>query len=154
VLVFSVLLFIDHFVVRELFSEVMPEDLNKISGLFLIVCSWAEFYIAFKRILKQDDNNKISVAYLTAFGCLIILFSSIIFQSYRQTTFSEITNEDRIRNFMIGVLGFTVLNGILAFSIAVEVKLKIKWLTTLVNIGIGLLFYFGGPYVLSFIKGE
>ena len=74
VLVFAALLFIDHFVIQESFPELLPETLNKISGLFLIVCSWVEFYVVFKKILKQDDNNKVSVFYLTAFGCLIALF--------------------------------------------------------------------------------
>ena len=154
VLVFTALLFIEHFVILNLFSELTPENLTKVSGFYIIVVTWIELYVVFKRIVKQDEDNKVGVAYLTAFGCLIILFSSIVFQTYRQTEFSEITNEDRIRMFMIGAPGLTLISGIFAFSIAVDVKIKKRWLTTLINIGIVLLFYFAGPYGISLIKGE
>jgi hypothetical protein len=105
----------------------------------------------FKIILKQDDT--ISISYLTVFGCLIVLFSEIIFQSYRQVSFSEITNEERIRIFLMGVIGMPVLTSILAFKVAVELKYKNRLINTLIFIGIGLLGYFASPYVLSFIKG-
>lgn len=154
VLALTALLFIEHFFILNLYSEVTPDILYPISGLFLVFVIYLEFYVVFKRILKQDEDNKISVAYLTAFGCLIALFSSIIFQTFRQTEFSEITNEDRIRIFLIGSPGFTIVAGIFAFSVAVDVKIKKRWLTTIVFIGVGVLFYFLGPYATSLIKGE
>lgn len=154
VLIFTALLFIEHFVILILFEDVTPDTLYIITGAFLVFAIYLQFYVVFKRIVKQDEDNKIGVAYLTAFGCLIVLFSSIIFQTYRQTEFSEITNEDRIRIFMIGAPGFTIVAGIFALSVAVDVKIKKRWLTTLINIGIALLFYFAGPYGISFIKGE
>jgi hypothetical protein len=154
VLVFTALLFIEHFVIRNLFSYVTPDILTIIAGFYLIVVIWVEFYVVFKRIVKQDENNKVSVPYLTAFGCLIVLFSSMIFQTYRQTEFSDVANEDRIRIFMMGCPVFTIVAGIFAFSVAVDVRVKKRWLTTLINIGIVLLFYFVGPYLISFIKGE
>ena len=152
VLVLTGLLFIDIFLVHTYLPERIPNTPINISGLFLVACWWVLFYVVFKIILKQDDT--ISVSYLTIFGCLIILFSEIIFQSYRQVTFSEITNKERIRIFLIGVIGMPVLTSILAFKVAVELKYKNRLINTLIFIGIGLLGYFASPYVLSFIKGE
>ena len=154
VLVFTALLFIEHFFVFILYDDVASDILYPITGLFLVFIIYLEFYVVFKRILKQDEDNKISVAYLTAFGCLIVLFSSIIFQTFRQTEFSEITNEDRIRIFMIGAPGFSIVAGIFAFSVAVDLKMKKRWLTALVYIGMGVLFYFLGPYAKGLIQGE
>lgn len=152
VLILTALLFIDLFVIREIFAYVTPENLNRISGLYIIVCLEVLFHIVFKRILKQHDAT--SVAYLAIFGCLIVLFSETIFQTYRQTTLEYATNEDRIRLFLIGVIGLTALAGITAFPVAVDVKYKKRWLTTVLNIGMGVLFLLAGPYILSFIKGE
>jgi hypothetical protein len=154
VLVFTALLFIEHFLVVSLYEDVTPDILYPISGLFLVFVTYMEFYVVFKRILKQDEDNKISVVYLTAFGCLIVLFSSIVFQTYRQTGFSEITNADRIRIFMIGAPGFAFVSGLFAFSVAIDVKIKNRWLTTLVYAVIGVMFYFLGPYMSGFVKGE
>jgi len=150
--VLTALLFLDFLVLHEYLPERIPGTPIVISGLFLMVCYEVLFYIVFKRILKQHDT--ISMAYMTIFGCLIVLFSEIIFQTYRQTTFSYITNEDRIRVFLIGVLSQSAFAGILALPIAVDVKYKNRWITTLLNVGVGLSFYFAAPYVLSFIRGE
>ncbi|OQP65205.1 hypothetical protein A3860_16155 [Niastella vici] len=152
VLVLTTLLFIDFLILHEFLPERIPGTPIVISGLFLFVCYEVLFYTVFKRILKEDDT--ISVTYLAIFACLIVLFSEIIFQTYRLTTFSYITNEDRIRIFLIGVLGLSAFAGVLALPIAVDVKYKNRWITTLLNVGVGLAFYFVSPYVLSFIKGE
>jgi hypothetical protein len=152
VLVLTALLFINFLFLYEHLPERIPGTPIIISGLFLMVCYEVLFYIVFKRILKQHET--ISVAYLTIFACLIVLFSEIIFQTYRQTTLSYITNEDRIRIFLIGVLGLPAFAGILALPIAVDVKYKNRWITTLLNIGVGLSLYFASPYVLTFVKGE
>jgi hypothetical protein len=153
VLVLTALLFIDILLVHEYLPERIPDTPINISGLFLVACIWILFYVIFKRILKQHDT--IGVVYLTVFGCLIVLFSEIIFQSYRQIGFTEIiADEDRLRIFLIGVLGVTAFAGMLGFCIAVELKYRKKWLTTLLYVGIGFLFYLASPYILSFIKGE
>ncbi|MBO9201236.1 MULTISPECIES: hypothetical protein [Niastella] len=152
VLIFTALLFINFFVVHEFFPEDVPGAGKAISGLFLLVCFEVLFYVVFKRILKQHET--LSVAYLTIFGCLIVLFSGLIFQTYRQATLEYTTNEDRIKIFLIGVLGLTAVAGITAFPVAVDVKYKKRWLTTLLNIGIGLLFLLGVPYLFSLLKGK
>ena len=120
----------------------------------MFICYWVLFYVLFKRILKQDEDNKINVVYLTAIGCLIVLFSQVIFQSYRQTTFEYVTNEERIRIFMLGVFGSTGVAGLIALVVALHLRLKNGWVTLLAIVGLLSLSYFGGPYVLSFIKGE
>jgi hypothetical protein len=107
----------------------------------------------FRRIVKQHDI--VGVVYLTVFACLIVLFSEILFQTYRQTTFDETyTDQDRIRIFLMGVIGMPVFAAAMAFPVAVDVKYKKRWLTTLLNVGIVVLFYFASPYLLSFLKGE
>jgi len=153
VLALTALLFIDHFVIFEALAELLPDSRLILSGLFLMICYWVLFYVLFKRILKQDEDNKISVGYLTAFACLIVLFSQVIFQSYQQTTIAEITNEHRIRIFLIGVFGSTGSAGLFALTIALDLRLKNRWVTTLAIVVLGCLFYFGGPYILSFVKG-
>jgi hypothetical protein len=152
VLVLTALLFIDLLLLHEFLPERIPGTAINISGLFILVCFEVLFYVVFKRILKQHDAT--SVAYLTIFGCLIVLFSEIIFQTYRQTTLSYLTNEDRIRMFLTGVLFLSAFAGITAFPVAVDLKYKKRWLTTVLNIGVGLSLYFASPYILSFIKGE
>ena len=153
VLVLTALLFIDTLLLREYLPEHIPNTPINISGLYVFVCIEVLFHIVFRRILKQHDI--VSVMYLTVFGCLIVLFSEILFQTYRQTTFDETyTDQDRIRIFLIGVIGMPIFAAALAFPIAIDVKYKKRWLTTLLNVGMGASFYFAGPYILSFIKGQ
>ena len=109
-------------------------------------------YVVFKRILKQDDST--GLFYLVIFGSLIVLFSELIFQTYRQTTYSDMENAERLRIFFIGVLGMSAYSAILGFLIAFQLKYKKGWITTLLTVAIVYLFYFSGPYILSFIKGQ
>ena len=152
VLVLTALLFINFFFISEYLPEHIPDTPINISGLFWVVCIWILFHVVFKRILKQDDT--ISLAFLTVFGGLIVLFSELIFQTYRLTTIEDISDKEAIRSFLIAVVGLPLFSSFFAFPTALDLKVKNRALTTFVNIGIGVLLYFSAPYILSFIKGE
>lgn len=146
-------LFIDELLLREYLPEHIPDTPINISGLYIVVCFQVLFHVVFRRILKRHDS--IGVLYLTVFGCLIVLFSEILFQTYRQTTFDEtFTDQDRIRIFLIGVIGMPILAAAMAFPVAIDVKYKKRWLSTLIFVGIGASFYFASPYIMSFLNGE
>jgi hypothetical protein len=157
VLVLTAFFFIDYFFLQDILQELflqffadLPINVN-ISALLIIPFIWGLFYFVFKRILKQDDN--ISIIYLTMFGCLIVLFSELIFQVYR-LTMSEMTNLEKLRTFLIAVLGSAVLSGFMGFSTAVDIKIKNRLLTWVINVGTAALLYFSSFYLLNFIKGE
>ncbi|AEW00828.1 hypothetical protein A4D02_12785 [Niastella koreensis] len=153
VLVLTAILFIDLLLVREYLPEHIPGTPINVFGLFIIVCWEVLFHVVFRRILKQHDY--ISVLYLTVFACLIVLFSEILFQTYRQLAFDETyTDQDRIRIFLIAVIGMPLFAAALAFPVAVDIKYKKRWLTTMLYAVLGASCYFAMPYVLSFIRGE
>jgi hypothetical protein len=153
VLILTAASFIDELLLREFLPEHIPDTPINISGLYIFVCYEVLFQVVFRRIIKRHDI--VGAVYLTVFACLIVLFSEILFQTYRQTTFDETyTDQDRIRIFLIGVIGMPVFAAAVAFPIAIDVKYKKRWLTTLLNVGIVASFYFASPYILSFLKGE
>lgn len=154
VLVLTALLFINYFFIGEYFEEYIPDLPIKVNiqGLFLVVVIWVLFYIVFKRIVKQHDS--VSIAYLAIFGGLIVLFSELIFQTFRVSAMEEMSNFERLKSFLLGTLIMSVLATLMAFSTALDLKIKNRVLITAINIGTAALFYFLGPYVLSFIQGE
>jgi hypothetical protein len=157
VLVLTALFFIEHFFLHDQYFF-LPDDLpdfisNKpisIGSLFLVLSFLGEYYFVFKRILKQDDT--ISIWYLIVFGALIALFSEVIYQFYLQFTFSDIANSDRVWTFFKGVLVFTVLGSIMAFSIAYDLKYKNRWISNLVFIGLFVIFNYTFPYIKDFLS--
>lgn len=154
VLVLTALLFINYFFIGEYFEEYIPELPIKVNvqGLFVVAVIWVLFYIVFKRIVKQHET--VSIAYLTIFGCLIVLFGELIFQTFRVSAMEDVANVERLKSFLLGVLVMPALATLMAFSTALDLKIKNRVLITTINIGTALLFYFSAPYVLSFIKGE
>jgi len=154
VLVLTALLFVNYFFIGEYFEEYIPDLPVKINiqALFIVAVLWVLFYIVFKRIVKRHDN--ISVAYLTIFGCLIVLFSELIFQTFRVGEMEYATNPERLKSFLLGILVTPALATFMAFSTALDLKIKNRVLITAINIGTGALLFFTAPYVLSFIKGE
>lgn len=157
VLVLAALFFIEYFFLRDEYFF-LPDDLSDfisnqpipIGSIFLVLCFWGEYYIVFKRILKEDDT--ISIWYLIVFGALIALFSEVIYQFYLQFTFTDITNSNRMWIFFKGVLAFTVLGSIMAFSTAYDLKYKNRWISGLVFIGLFLIFRFTFPYIKEFLS--
>ena len=152
VIVLTALFFIEYFFLHDQYFF-LPDDLpdfitNKpisIGNLFLVLCILGEYFIVFKRILKQDDT--ISIWYLIVFGALIALFSEVIYQFYLQFTFTDITNSDRMWIFFKNVLALTVLGSIMGFSTAYDLKYKNRWLSTLISIGIFFMLEYVSPYL-------
>jgi len=159
VLVLTAVFFIEHFFLHDEYFF-LPDDLPDfisnsplaIGGLFLALCMMVEYYIVFKWILKQDDT--ISLFYLAIFGCLIALFSEVIFQFYRQFEFADLTNAERMIFFLKDVLVSTALGGFIAFMEAFGLKYKktYPYLTTLINIGFFVLFKYSFPYLKDFLN--
>jgi hypothetical protein len=152
VLVLMALLFVGRFLVYEYLPERIPGTSINITGLSIVLSYGFVQYVVFKRILKQDDST--GLFYLIIFGSLIVLFSELIFQTYRQTTYIDMENSERLRIFFIGVLGMSAYAAVLGFLIAFQLKYKKGWITTLLTVGIVYLFYLASPYILSFIRGE
>jgi hypothetical protein len=151
VLVLTALLFVNYFFIGEYFEEYIPGTSISITGLYLFICFGGVLFFVLRRILKTYPE--ISVFYLVIFGTLIALFSEVIFQFFRQFTFDETyTNAERMRTFFVGVLGMSIANGFLALMIALEFKLKNRWVHILIIAGCLILFYYASPYILELLK--
>jgi hypothetical protein len=151
VLVLTALLFINYFFIGEYFEEFIPDTPINISGLYLIVCFGSLYYFVFRKMLKE--HPQLSIAYLVVFGTLIVLFSEMIFQFYRQFTFDETyTNAERIRYFFTGVVGMSIGGSFLALMIALEFKLKNRLVHILIIAGCLIIFYFAKPYIIEILK--
>jgi len=149
VLILASLYFIDYFFLSNLLPErIEIPDITTINirGLYLIACLWVVNYFLIKSILKKDPE--MSLTYLTMFGFLIALLSEFIFQSFRQFTFSDITNVERIKIFVWGILGLPLVASGIAFSVAFDFKYKNRLLATIVNISFGALLL-GVAYLLN-----
>lgn len=156
VLVLTAFLFINFCIIREYLPEYFPNAQMIIPGILWGGFIWLLFHVVFKRILKQNDA--VSLTYLTVFGALIVLFSELIFQTYRIATdmVSEeiLSDKEAVRMFLMSVLGLPFVSIFFSFPTALDLKYKNRALTTIVNISIGLLFYFSAPYIAGFVKGE
>jgi hypothetical protein len=156
VLVLTAFLFINFCIIREYLPEYFPNAQVIIPGILWGGFIWALFHVVFKRILKGNDS--VSLAYLTIFGALIVLFSELIFQTCRIATDMAsdeiLSDNEAVRMFLLSVLGLPIVSVFFSFPTALDLKYKNRALTTIVNIAMGLLFYFSAPYVASFIKGE
>jgi len=144
----------EYFFLPDFLQELLPDDiLNKpmsIGALFLVLSMFGLYKVVFKRILKQDDS--ISMWYLVVFGALIALFSEVIYQFYRQFTFTDIANSERILVFFKDVLVLTALYSILAFSMAYDLKYKNRWVSSFIMIGLIFLYKYVAENYLGLMK--
>jgi hypothetical protein len=151
VLVLTALLFVDYFVIHEYLPGHIPDTPINITGLYLVVCFGGVLYFVFRKMLKE--HQELSVSYLVIFGTLIVLFSEVIFQFFRQFTFDETyTNAERVRYFFTGVAGLSIAGGFLALMIALEFKLKNRLVHILIIAGCLILFYYVSPYIIELLK--
>ena len=150
--------------------EVLQKIIKRSVLIFIIgfLLSWFPFFrwshdsLVIKTFTwVSDDGNlagvrvmgvlaRIALCYL--FGALIVLFSEVIYQFYLQFTFTDITNSVRMWIFFKGLLPFTVLGSIMAFSTAYDLKYKNRWLSTLVTIGIFFILGYASPYLKDFLN--
>lgn len=156
VLILTAFLFINFCIIREYLPEYFANAQIIIPGLLWGGFIWALFQVVFKKILKRNDS--VSLAYLTVFGALIVLFSELIFQTYRIATDMAsdeiLSDKEAVRIFLISVLGLPFVSIFFSFPTALDLKYKNRALTTIVNISIGLLFFFSAPYIARFVKGK
>ena len=151
VLVLTALLFVDLFLIHEYLPEHIPDTPINITGLYLIVCFGGVQYFVFRKMLKK--HPELSISYLVIFGALIVLFSEVIFQFFRQFTFDETyTNAERLRYFFQGVVGLSIAGGFLALMIALEFKLKNRLVHILIIAGCLIIFYYASPYIMELLK--
>jgi len=139
----------EYFFLPDFLQELLPDSvINKpmpIGGLFLFLGLWGLYYVVFKRILKQDDS--ISMWYLIVFGGLIALFSEVIYQFYRQFTFDDVANWERMLIFFKGVLALTVFSSIIAFSTAYDLKYKNRWISSVIVFGLLFIYKYAVEYL-------
>jgi hypothetical protein len=126
--------FIEYFLLHDWLPEKIPNTPINITGLYILVGIWATFYLLFKKILK--DNPEVSFFYLVTLGFLIGLLSELIFQFYKQFTFTDITPVERMQFFFYGVFGIAICAALMAFPIALNMKYKNKWWTGFAIIGV------------------
>lgn len=151
VLVLTALLFVEFFFIHEYLPEHIPDTPINITGLYLVVCFGGVQYVVFRKMHKE--HPELSLSYLVIFGTLIVLFSEVIFQFFRQFTFDETyTNAERLRYFFQGVVGLSMVGGFLALMIALEFKLKNRWIHTLIIAICLIIFYYASPYIMELLK--
>lgn len=134
--------FIAEYLMHGLIGEYFPSAPLKVSGFIVTIGIFLVFNILFRIILRNNPGTTIAALVLT--GSVIVLLSEIIFQTYRQLTFTDITTADRVRYFVFPVLGLTVLSALIAFGEAMDIKYQQRWLNAVILIG-----YFVILYVMS-----
>jgi hypothetical protein len=151
VLVLTALLFVEYFFIHDNLPEYIPDTPINITGLYLVVCCGGILYFVFRKMIKE--HQELSISYLVTFGTLIVLFSEVIFQFFRQFTFDETyTNAERVRYFFKGVIGLSIGGSFLALMIALEFKLKNRFVHILIIAGCLIIFYYAKPYIMEMLK--
>jgi len=142
----TVLLFLEYFIHDqwELVPDYIPGTPIRITGLFIILSYYLVFILLFRHILKQDPNT--NFFYLIVLGSIVVFISEIVFQSFRQVTFENVTPEERIRFFLVGVIGMPILASVVTFSVAFNMKFKNKILGTAITIALFLILRFVAEY--------
>lgn len=131
--------FIAEYLMHGLIGEYFPNAPLKVSGFIVTVGIFVLFNIVFRIILRNHPGT--SIASLVATGSIIVLLSEIIFQTYRQLTFTDITTTERVRYFVFPVMGLTLLSTLIAFGEAMDIKYKKRWLNAVILIGYFVILY-------------
>lgn len=139
----TALFFAQHFL-----RNVLPQRVNigegtiNVYGLMIFLSMFAVFHFTFKNILSQSPGT--GIVYLIAIGCITVLFSELIFQTYVFVA-ADYNAEERIGGlvfFLRNVLGQSVISLMISIPMAVQMKLKSKLLGAIVGFAmIGLFWY-------------
>jgi hypothetical protein len=136
------------FFARHFLRDVLPQWVNigegtiNVYGLMIFLSMFAVFHFTFKKILSQSPGT--SIVYLIAIGCITVLFSELIFQSYVfvAANYSVEQRSGGLVYFLRNILLQPVISLVIAVPMAVQMKLKSKLLGAIVGFAmIGLFWY-------------
>jgi hypothetical protein len=135
------------FFIESLLHDLYPERIRlgagklSLTGLYILASIYGVLYFTFRKVVKDDPE--LGFIPLSILGILIVFFSELVFQVYRQAGFPEdYPISDRMDNFFRAVIGSPAFSIIISVPMAAKFKHLNKVLTYILTVGLALLMWF------------